>query len=43
MKPFLAKRGHSAAEVEAMHLAWFKAVTLTAALWTQPYVPAADY
>lgn len=43
MKPFLARKGHSAAEVEAMHLAWFKAVTLTAALWSQPYVPAADY
>jgi len=43
MRPFLARKGHSTAEVEAMHSAWFKAVTLTAALWTQPYVPAADY
>ena len=43
MKPFLAKKGHSAQDVEAMHTAWFKAVTLTAALWTQPYVPAADF
>jgi hypothetical protein len=38
MKPFLAKKGHSAADVERMHAAWFKAVTLTAALWAQPYV-----
>ncbi|MFZ4285160.1 protoglobin domain-containing protein [Variovorax sp. HJSM1_2] len=43
MKPFLAKKGHSAQDVENMHLAWFKAVTLTAALWAQAYVPAQDY
>jgi hypothetical protein len=43
MKPFLGKKGHSPADVENMHLAWFKAVTLTAALWTQPYVAARDY
>lgn len=43
MKPFLAKRGHSAADVDRMHTAWFKAVTLTAALWSQPYVPQQDY
>jgi hypothetical protein len=43
MKPFLAKKGHAPDEVERMHQAWFKAVTLTAALWTQPYVPAQDF
>lgn len=43
MRPFLAKKGHSAEQVEAMHQAWFKAVTLTAALWAQPYLPAGDY
>ncbi|MDM0015507.1 protoglobin domain-containing protein [Variovorax sp. J22P168] len=43
MKPFLAKRDHSAADVERMHAAWFKAVTLTATLWSQPYVPGADF
>lgn len=43
MKPFLARKGHPAADVDRMHQAWFKAVTLTAALWTQPYVAAADY
>ena len=43
MRPFLAKKGHSTDEVERMHQAWFKAVTLTAALWAQPYVPAQDF
>lgn len=38
IKPFLAKKGHSAADVERMHQAWFKAVTLTVVLWSQPYV-----
>ena len=31
---------HSGAEVDAMHTAWFKAVTLTVTLWSQPYQPA---
>jgi hypothetical protein len=31
------------AEVEAMFNAWFKAVTLQAALWCAPYVAQADY
>lgn len=37
IKGFLGKKGHSAADVDAMHNAWFKAVTLTTLLWTQPY------
>lgn len=37
IKPFLAKRGHSEEQVEAMYQAWFKAVTLSALLWTRPY------
>ena len=37
MRPFLAKRGHAAEQVEAMFQAWCKAVTLTVALWAQPY------
>lgn len=28
------------ADIDAMHTAWFKAVTLTVALWSQPYDPA---
>nr|WP_145546138.1 protoglobin domain-containing protein [Variovorax boronicumulans] len=43
MRPFLAKKGHAPEQVEAMHQAWFKAVTLTATLWAQPYLPAADF
>jgi hypothetical protein len=39
IRPFLAKKGHSPEEVDAMHSAWFKAVTLSAVLWTRPYAP----
>ena len=37
LKPFLAAEGHPEEEFEKMHGAWFKAVTLQAALWSQPY------
>ncbi|MGH2712661.1 MAG: protoglobin domain-containing protein [Thermoleophilaceae bacterium] len=37
VREFLANKGHSEAEVDAMHQAWFKAVTLTVALWSRPY------
>jgi len=43
IKPFLAKRGHSQQEVEHMYSAWFKAVTLTVVLWTQPYINPGEY
>jgi hypothetical protein len=43
IKPFLAKKGHSAEEVEKMHQAWFKSVVLQVALWSAPYVPGEDY
>lgn len=43
MRPFLAKKGHTPEQVDAMHQAWFKAVTLTATLWAQPYLPAQDF
>ena len=33
LKPFLAKKGASAADVEKMHAAWVKAVLLQAILW----------
>jgi hypothetical protein len=39
IRGFLTDKGHSQAEVDAMHAAWFKAVTLTVALWAQPYQP----
>ncbi len=43
IKSFLAKKGHTPEEVEAMHLAWFKAVTLTALLWIYPYVKEGEF
>ncbi|GAA1340543.1 protoglobin domain-containing protein [Saccharothrix algeriensis] len=41
IRPFLAANGHDEAEVEAMFQAWFKAVTLQIALWSQPYAGTA--
>ncbi|MDP1965570.1 MAG: protoglobin domain-containing protein [Reyranella sp.] len=43
MKPFLAKKGHSAAEVEEMHAAWTKATLLQAILWCRPYAKDGDF
>jgi hypothetical protein len=43
MKPFLAGKGHSAEEVDAMHAAWSKAVLLQAILWCRPYVKEGDF
>ncbi len=43
MKPFLAKKGHGAAEVEAMHAAWGKSVLLQAILWCRPYAKDGDF
>lgn len=40
MRPFLAAKGHSAEQVEAMHQAWFKSVVLSVVLWTRPYAEA---
>lgn len=40
IRPFLAAQGADAEEVEAMYQAWFKSVTLTAALWAEPYSPS---
>jgi Protoglobin len=37
VRSFLAKHGHSPEDVEKMHQAWFKAVTLSVALWSRPY------
>jgi hypothetical protein len=43
IKGFLAKKGHSAEDVEKMHQAWFKAVTLTVILWTYPYIREGEF
>ncbi|MGE0869656.1 MAG: protoglobin domain-containing protein [Kofleriaceae bacterium] len=38
LKPFLAKKGASAADVDKMHAAWVKSVLLQSILWSQPYI-----
>jgi len=38
LKPFLAKTGASAADVEKMHAAWVKSVLMQSILWSYPYV-----
>ncbi|MDP1677519.1 MAG: protoglobin domain-containing protein [Bacteroidota bacterium] len=43
IKSFLGKKGHAQADVDAMHNAWFKAVTLTVILWTYPYVNKGEF
>ncbi|MET0349492.1 MAG: protoglobin domain-containing protein [Rhizobacter sp.] len=43
IKPFLAKKGHSPAEVDAMHAAWFKSVTLQVTLWSMPYLAPSTF
>lgn len=43
IKPFLAKKGHVADEVEKMYQAWFKAVVLHVTLWSYPYVKEGDF
>jgi hypothetical protein len=41
VKPYLAKNGHSEADVNAMHLAWMKSLQMQIALWTKPYMDLA--
>lgn len=43
MRPFLANKGASAQDVEAMHAAWTKAVWLQAILWSRPYTKDGDF
>ena len=43
LKPFLAKNGHSAAHVDAMHAAWVKSCLLQVTLWSHSYVKAGDF
>lgn len=39
IRGFLAEGAGPDDDVDAMHQAWFKAVTLTVTLWAQPYAP----
>jgi len=43
LKPFLAKKGHSAADVEKMYAAWVKSCLLQVTLWSHPYVNDGDF
>lgn len=43
LKPFLAKKGHSAEDVEKMYLAWLKSCLLQVTLWSYPYVKEGDF
>ena len=43
LKPFLAKKGASAADVEKMHAAWVKAVLMQAILWSHPYIKDGEF
>ncbi len=43
IRSFLSNKGHNATDIDAMHAAWFKSVTMQVALWAAPYAPANDY
>lgn len=43
LRPFLAKTGASPEEVDKMHAAWVKSVTLQVILWSYPYVRDGDF
>lgn len=43
LKPFLAKKGAAAADVEKMHAAWIKSVLIQTILWSQPFVKEGDF
>lgn len=43
LKPFLARKGASAGDVERMHAAWVKSVLMQAILWSHPYVKEGEF
>lgn len=43
LKPFLAKKGNSAEEVDKMHAAWLKSCLLQLTLWSHPYIKDGDF
>ena len=43
LKPFLARHGHSAADIDAMHSAWVKSCMLQLTLWSHSYVKDGDF
>ena len=38
LKPFLARKGATADDVEKMHAAWVKSVLMQSILWSHPYI-----
>jgi hypothetical protein len=43
LRPFLAKQGHSAKDVDTMYQAWVKSCLLQVTLWSHPYVKDGDF
>lgn len=43
LRPFLAKKGSSAEDVERMYAAWIKSCLLQVTLWSHPYVKDGDF
>jgi hypothetical protein len=43
LKPFLAKKGASAEDVDKMYNAWVKSVLMQAILWGQPYMKKGEF
>ncbi len=43
LRPFLAKKAHSAEDVEKMYAAWLKSCLLQVTLWSHPYVKDGDF
>ena len=43
LKPFVAKKRHSAEDVQKMHQAWLKSVLLQVILWSQPYIKDGEF
>lgn len=43
LKPFLAKKGASAEDVDKMYNAWVKSVLLQSILWGQPYMKKGEF
>ena len=43
LRPFLAKKEHSAEDVEKMYAAWVKSCLLQVTLWSHPYVKDGDF
>ena len=43
LKPFFARKGHSAEQVDKMYQAWLKSVLLQVILWSQPSIQDGEF